>query len=190
MVRDFTRQTGIKAGYVEAGSGVVVNRVLADLNVASGDVLVLLGPPGWAKQRSCGAPRGSAGRAPGGSHSPDGMLLNISPRDLHDAVRDRYTDEFFDRTTSPADRRAWRHGACGARFDQTRSSAARGPRPGRRGLVLLDQGRRSNDDCAADQTKVVVVPEMVALSVVPTPMRVSFVLSLSVTERLPLDIPC
>lgn len=50
---DFTKQTGIKVQYVEAGSGVVVNRVLAEKANPQADVLVTL-PPFIQKAASMG----------------------------------------------------------------------------------------------------------------------------------------
>lgn len=44
MFKDFTKQTGITVRYVEGGSGVVVNRVLAERANPQADVLVTLPP--------------------------------------------------------------------------------------------------------------------------------------------------
>ena len=49
----FTRQTGIKVQYVEAGSGVIVNRVLAERSNPQADVLLTL-PPFMQKAATAG----------------------------------------------------------------------------------------------------------------------------------------
>jgi 2-aminoethylphosphonate transport system substrate-binding protein len=44
MFKDFTAKTGIRVQYVEGGSGVVVNRVMAERANPQADVLVTLPP--------------------------------------------------------------------------------------------------------------------------------------------------
>lgn len=67
----FTRQTGIKVQYIEAGSGVIVNRVLAERANPQADVLLTL-PPFMQKAAAAGVLQPAhlqvaAGEAPAGA---------------------------------------------------------------------------------------------------------------------------